>query len=144
MFNTRPRILIVDHDVDNCEMLPIWLDRNMDRYDITTAYSCRDARDLIGRRRFDLYILDYFMPEMTGADFCTTLRQMDANGAVIMYSAMNTAHVRAESIRKGADLFLLKPDDMDLLGPSVEELLEYRSTAFMGSPLQMVRPTSVA
>ena len=142
MFNPRPRILIVDNNVDNCEMLPIWLDCNMDRYEIITAYTCREARDKIGRRRFDLYILDYFMPEMTGADFCTTLRQMDANGAVIMYSAMNTAHVRAESIRSGADLFLLKPDDMDLLGPSVEELLEYRSTAYMRRPLQLVRPTA--
>jgi DNA-binding response OmpR family regulator len=144
MFYQRPRILIVDHDVDNCEMLPILLDRNMDRYEITTTYSCREAREMIRRRRFDLYILDYFMPDMTGAQFCTTLRQLDANGAVIMYSAMNTAHVRTESIRNGADLFLLKPDDLDLLGASVEELLQYRNTVNMQIPMQLVRPTSMA
>lgn len=143
MSYTHPRILIVDHDVDNCEMLPIWLDRNGDRYDFTTCYSYREARDLIEMRRFDLYILDYLMPDMTGAQFCATLRGLDPNAPVIVYSAMNTPAVRAECINSGADLYLLKPDDMELLCPSVEQLLEHRVRLFPVRPPQRIRPSSI-
>ena len=69
MAHTRPRILIVDHDVDNREMLPVWLDREQDRFEICTASSCREAREMIIRHRFDVYILDYLMPDVTGGRF---------------------------------------------------------------------------
>jgi CheY-like chemotaxis protein len=132
----RPRILVVDNDADNREMLPLWLDRGQGRYEVITAASGREARELIVQRRFDVYILDYRMPEMTGSEFCATLRELDPNGAVIVYSAMSSPSVRAECAAAGADLFLLKPDDMDLIIPSVDELLEQRRRKFMMSPTE--------
>lgn len=140
----RPRILIVDHQVDNCEMLPIWLDRNGTKYDFTTCYSAREALGLTAGRPFDLYILDYLMPDMTGGELCSALRFLDPNGAVVIYSAMNTPAVRADCKQSGADRYLLKPDDMDLLAPAVENLLEHRVRPPLATrPPQRLRPRSI-
>ena len=139
----RPRILIVDHDVDNCEMLPIWLDPDQDRYDITTTYSCREARELTIKTRFDAYILDYLMPDMTGADLCAVLRKLDSNAPIIMYTGMSTREARENSFRSGADLFLLKPDDMELLAPAVDDLLSHRARSFIPRPHRRIRHANI-
>ena len=131
MPHTRPRILVVDNDVDNREMLPVWLDRGREVYNISTAADCREARNMIVARRFDVYVLDYLMPEMTGAEFCRTVRELDPNGAIIVYSGMSNERVRTECVAAGADLFLVKPDDLDLLAPSINEFLQQRDRAFM-------------
>lgn len=134
MPHVRPRILIVDHDVDNREMLPVWLDRGQDIYDITTAAACREARNMIVHQRFDVYVLDYLMPEMTGAEFAKEVRALDPNGAIIIYSGMTNSRVRADCASAGADIFLVKPDDLDMLIPTVNEFLAQRDRAFMTRP----------
>ncbi|HEV8591497.1 MAG TPA: response regulator [Pyrinomonadaceae bacterium] len=140
---TRPRILIVDHEVDNGEMLPIWLDRNGTKYDFTTCYSSREARDLTEAKCFDLYILDYLMPDVTGAQLCSSLRMLAPNVPIIIYSAMNTPAVRKECYESGVDRYLLKPDDMDLLASTVEDLLYHRVKHFAVRQPQRFRPRSI-
>jgi DNA-binding response OmpR family regulator len=138
--------MIVDHEIDNGEMLPIWLDRSGTKYDFTTCYSSREARELTELKRFDLYILDYLMPDVTGAQLCTWLRKRNANVPIIMYSAMNTPTVRKECYESGVDRYLLKPDDMDLLSSTVEDLLERRPkhfTVLTATPRQRFQPSSI-
>lgn len=140
---TRPRILIVDHNVDNCEMLPIWLDRNQNQYEITTTYSAREARELTIKRRFDVYVLDYLMPDMTGADLAKTIRAMDPNAPIIIYTGLATDEARTDCIRSGADLFFVKPNDMDLLSPTIDTLLSYRVKQVVPKRPQRIRPGSI-
>ena len=139
----RPRILIVDYDVDNCEMLPLWLDRNENKYDITTAYTCREARDLTVKRRFDAYILDYLMPEMTGAELAAILRKLDPNAPIIIYTGLATTDAKENAIKNGADLFLLKPNDLELLPNALDELLANRARSFMPNRPRRVNVGSI-
>lgn len=122
----RPRILIVDYDVDNCEMLPIWLDRHQNKYEITTTYTCREARDLTVRNRFDLYIFDYLMPDMTGASLARSIREMDPSAPIIIYTGLATAEAENAALSGGADFFFLKPNDLDRLRIAVDSLLKNR------------------
>lgn len=138
-----PRILIVDDDPDTCELLPVLLQIDGDRYDITTRTSFYEARDLIAARSFDLYIFDYFMPEMSGARFCEGVRQFDNSTPIIIYSAGGPKSVREDSIRAGADLFLTKPNDLDRIAPSVREMLGRRTMAAPVRPIYKMRARSI-
>lgn len=60
------RILIVDDDKDFCELLDLMLRQADDAYFITSAASSEKAFDLIANQSFDLYILDYRLPCITG------------------------------------------------------------------------------
>jgi two-component system response regulator HydG len=139
----KPRILVVDDDVDNCEMLPIWLDRQQNKYDITTGYSCREARELTVQRRFDLYILDYLMPDMTGAELVHTIRALDANGRIIVFTGLATAAARNAVVVGGCDYFFEKPNDLDLLHDTVEQMFAGRRNSFVPRRPQRSQPGSV-
>jgi DNA-binding response OmpR family regulator len=107
-------------------MLPVWVDPYADKYDITTTFGFHEAEELLAKQAFDLYIFDYLMPEMSGADFCAKVREKDPNTPVIIYTGMGTKDARARCIENGADLFLLKPNDLEIMKASVADLLERR------------------
>ncbi len=75
MFTKRHRILYVDDDQDNCRMMKAWLSNRNYRYDVSAVCSAEDAISLIADTRFDLHILDYCLPMMSGAELCRFIRR---------------------------------------------------------------------
>ena len=66
------RILVVDDEPDLRDALQLLLEAK--GYEIVTASGGADALEILGKDKFDLVVLDYFMPEMTGRDVADKIR----------------------------------------------------------------------
>lgn len=123
------RILIVDDDKDSCELLAVMLCQAHAQYIITSAETTEKALDLLSNQAFDLYILDYWLPVLTGIELCRKIRRTDKQTPIMFYTAMARAVDRDEAVASGANEYLVNPNDMDKLIETVERLLYENNSA---------------
>ena len=90
---------------------------------ITTVSSGRRAFDLLSSKDFDLCILEYALPDMTGVQLCSLVRQIGKNVPMMFFTAMNRTIDMQRAFASGADEYLCKPDDLDKFVSSVIRLL---------------------
>jgi adenylate cyclase len=125
MSSSRPRILVVDDVDDNV----FTLERRLKQFlnpEITSAENGRVALEKLRAQAFDLVLLDIQMPEMDGV---AVLDQMKSDMSlrelpVIMVSAVDDFQTVLRCIKLGADDFVQKPFNADLLRARVETALE--------------------
>jgi DNA-binding response OmpR family regulator len=122
----RGRLLVVDDDAGNREMLA----RRLEREGCETAVADGGARALEMARagRFDLILLDVLMPDVDGYE---VLGRLKADAAlrevpVLMISALDEVQSVARCIERGAEDYLPKPFDRVLLRARVGACLEKR------------------
>ena len=76
---SQKQILIIDDDVTYMEMLKNWL---KDEYLVTLTPSALKALPWLTRKRVDLILLDYEMPELSGPEFLKQLHEADVNNDI--------------------------------------------------------------
>lgn len=72
MANSLPSILIVDDEPRSVEALQRIL---FDDYDVFTAYSAAEAYEILQREWIQVLLCDQRMPEMSGIEFCSKVRE---------------------------------------------------------------------
>ena len=118
-----PHILYVDDDQDSCLLMGMLLRQHNPNYGIVAVENAAEALALINGLPFDLYILDYRIPDMSGVELCRLIRQTDTETPILMYSAMGREIDRESAQRAGVTEYLIKPNDLDNFAPTVERLL---------------------
>jgi CheY-like chemotaxis protein len=119
----QKRILYVDDDTDTCLMMKAWLGSGSNSYNITAVTSAEEASKLIAGQHFDLYVLDYCLPAMSGPELCRLIRKSDTTTPVVVYSALTRPVDREKAMDSGASLYLVKPDEIDTLRSTIRRLL---------------------
>ena len=112
-------ILCVDDDTDTCELLQFV----PDEYDFVSAHSIEKALELIQRRQFDLYIFDNWMLDGSGIELCQKVRRAGIETPIIFVSGAAQTKDVEEALASGANEYLIKPCDPDLLKKVVKELI---------------------
>jgi CheY-like chemotaxis protein len=64
---------------------------------------------------FDMYLLDYWLPDWSGVQLCRQIRKVDPNGPVIFCTAAVRDEDRKRAMRAGANAYLGKPVDPQVL-----------------------------
>jgi DNA-binding response OmpR family regulator len=119
MSTDRKRILCVEDDPDSCALLAILLGD----YDVSTATTVRKAVELARTGGFDLYVLNGKYPDGSGIELCLEIRSFDAAVPILFFSGLAEETTIQEALTAGAQSYLIKPDEIELLRPRVEELL---------------------
>lgn len=121
--NQRPKVLIVDDEPFNVDYLEQELE-DLD-YQLITASNGREALDKIQSHLPDLVLLDLQMPVLDGFAVLAQLKADNElrNIPVIIVSAANDSRSIVKGIKQGAEDYLTKPVDADLLVPKVKEYL---------------------
>ena len=128
MSEQRTRILCVEDNRDSREMIATLLRQANDRYDVTAVETAAEALELDGKIKFDLYILDIWLPGMDGVELCRRLRERGVKKPIMFFSAMGVqAKDKDFMLAAGADEFLVKSVDMDRFTDIVHELLNRSS-----------------
>lgn len=118
------RILVVEDNRDSRDMVRTLLSESGDNYEVTAVETAAEALALDGRKPFDLYVLDIWLPGMDGLSLCRRLRERGRTQPIIFFSAMVQTTDRHYVLAAGADEFLVKPKDIDNFLPTVARLLE--------------------
>jgi DNA-binding response OmpR family regulator len=119
------RILIVDDQVPNVEILEAFLD--MQGY--TQVYSTTDSRqvsEIVDQFKPDLLLLDLMMPHVSGFDVMTQLKQrgsLTRHLPVLVLTADATTETKQKALSGGASDFLTKPFDLVEVGLRIKNLL---------------------
>ena len=120
MSSVKCRILYVDDHEDTSFMLTHLLGQS--DYKVTTADSISRALELVGKEKFDLYVLDKRLPDGSGLELCRRLNEVTPEGPIIFYTGDAYQLQRQEGLAAGADAYVTKPD-IDELIQKVNELL---------------------
>ena len=123
-------ILCVDEDPYFCEWIKRCLLAANIPAEVTLAASGREAFSLVHAERFDLCILDYPLPDMTGAQLCALLRYAGHSLPIMFVTAMNRPIDREKAMLSGADDYLCKPEDLDLFVSSAGRLLKKEMSVY--------------
>ncbi|HEY6837711.1 MAG TPA: HD domain-containing phosphohydrolase [Geobacteraceae bacterium] len=129
------KLLIVDDNSDNRYLLETLL--RAEGYQIISAGDGREALDLLQSSGADVIVSDILMPRMDGFQLCRAVRGDQALRDIpfIFYTATYiTDEDRTFALSLGADRFLVKPDDIEVLGQTVKDVLADRPSAEAPSP----------
>lgn len=117
---TIPRILVVDDDIDMRTMLVQLLQKN--GFAAVGAGSLAEITARIEATRIDLILLDVMLGEENGVEICARLRS-EQNVPIILVSALSADHQRMAGYEVGADDYIAKPFNPQLLIARVRAVL---------------------
>ena len=110
------RVLVVDDIFANVKLLEARL--SAEYFDVLTAYSGKEALEILEAERDDVVLLDVMMPGMDGFEVCRRIKNTPKtmHVPVVMVTALDQASERVQGLEAGADDFLTKPvDDIALI-----------------------------
>lgn len=111
----EPHILFADDSPDIRELVQAVLHEAGFR--VSTVDNTADVLRLAATEHFDLLLLDYWMPQVTGVDICRQVRAFDQSTPILICSGAVTPADREAATRAGAQGYLLKPfNARDLIG----------------------------
>jgi two-component system phosphate regulon response regulator PhoB len=117
------RVLVVDDDRDIREVVGAMLDAV--GLTVESAMSAEEALERVRAASFDLLVLDWNLPGMTGVELCRLIRR-DAKLAtlpVLFLTAHASSHDVVEAFASGADDYVVKPFRAPELGARIFGLL---------------------
>jgi len=109
-----PRVLCVDDNEDACEMLSMLL--ACSQIEAKTVGTADQALSLIQAERFDLYLLDSWLPDLDGFELCRRIRDLDPHTPILFFSGAAYETDRKKGMDAGATDYVIKPDVKGLLG----------------------------
>jgi len=123
MSEAAARILIVDDIRENIELLRALLAH--EGYDLAGAETGREALESIERATPDVILLDLMLPDISGFDICSRVKQDPGtcHVPIIVISGMGDRDTNLQAFQCGADEFLSKPFDRTLLQARIRNCL---------------------
>ena len=107
------RILIVEDEVGILQFLQQGLEE--EGYTIVTATDGEKALELLTNENFDLVLLDWMLPKLTGLEVCKAYRLQNKTSPVIFLTAKDTVQETIEGLQAGANDYIKKPFSFDEL-----------------------------
>lgn len=120
------RILVVDDD--HAFRLSTAALLRADGYAVDAAGDGPQAVEALRGSRYDAMLLDLRMPGVDGLGIVETLRRWGDGIPILMISGYGTIDTAVRALHLGADDYLSKPVEPDVLSARVRELLERRPT----------------
>ena len=105
------RILLLDDDEIDRLAVQRHVEREQLPYRLETANTIAEARQLLQQNRYDLVLLDYQLPDGTGLEVLTDVRDMPA----IFITGSGDEKVAAQAMRQGAYDYLIKDPERNYL-----------------------------
>ncbi|MCF7956798.1 MAG: response regulator [Phycisphaerae bacterium] len=115
-------VLLVEDDAGSRQLVRYALEAHdpFISYDISEAGDLASAGRLLGERKFDNIILDLELPDSKGLETLRSIKKIEPDVPVVVLSAISDHETAVESIRHGADYYIVKGDMLrEMLGRSI-------------------------
>jgi DNA-binding NtrC family response regulator len=120
-------VLVVDDDIAVCRILHRMLSDG--HYQVQISQSVADALGIIDEKAFDVFVMDYKLPDGTGLDVAERIRSKGSEAPIILISGYDPSAValRAEKLRI-SDI-IEKPFSRTTICNAVEKAIGFQSSA---------------
>ena len=92
-------------------------------YKIISVKTAEEALTLTATAAFDLYVLDYHYPQISGIEICRQIRRTDESVPIIFFAGEAHERERREALEAGVTAYLVKPNDLANLTNTAKQLL---------------------
>ena len=118
------KIFIADDNTEFVSTLVTYLERQEDMEVVGTARDGSEAIDKIVDSNPDVAILDVIMPQLDGLGVLEEMNEkLDLLPICIMLSAVGQDKVTSKAMSLGAQYYVIKPFEMDVLAKRIRELV---------------------
>lgn len=107
------RLLIVEDEIGIQNFLKQGLEE--EGFYVDTASNGKEGLDKFINNTYDLILLDWMLPKLTGLDLCTKIRQSNTNIPILFLTAKDTIQETIEGLKAGANDYIKKPFSFDEL-----------------------------
>lgn len=123
----QPRVLLVEDEAAIAELLKYNLESQ--NYRVTHAVTGEEAELLLAEDQFDVILLDWMLPGLSGIELCRRIRRMDdvRSVPVLMLTARGEESDRVRGLSTGADDYVVKPFSIPEVLARVKALLRRAS-----------------
>lgn len=127
-------VLLVD---DNQDFLDFMCSQLASIYHVRTANNGREALRIIREHRPDIILSDVQMPEMDGNELCRVLKADPKTERIpfVMLTARLSNEHKIEGLTNGADDYITKPFNFDLLNLRIANLIKWRNATPVGEKI---------
>ncbi|MCI5632781.1 homeostatic response regulator transcription factor HsrA [Helicobacter sp.] len=120
------RILIIEDEISLNKTITEGL--NEFNYQTDVAENLKDGEYYISIRNYDLVLVDWMLPDGNGLEIINQVKSRSPRTAVVVISAKDEAKDEVEALKAGADDFLAKPFDFNVLVARIEARLRFGGT----------------
>jgi two-component system, OmpR family, response regulator QseB len=121
-----PKILLVEDDRQLASQIKEWL--SLEHYTVDTAHDGADGLQLFEHNLYDLTILDWQLPSMSGIEICKRIRASRPDAVVMFLTGRVEIEDKEAGFNMGADDYLTKPFNLKELSARVRALLRRLGT----------------
>ncbi len=131
----RITVLIADDNPDFARTLVSYLEREEDMEVIGIAKDGKEACDMIMNTEPDVVLLDVIMPYLDGLGVLEkiSVAKMNKKPLCIMLSAVGQAKITQQAINLGAEYYVVKPFDIELLIKRIRDIRYFKPQSSQGS-----------
>lgn len=125
LVSDSPKILLVE---DNPELLQLLESVMDDHFQVVTASNGKEALQILSQESVDFIISDVMMPEMDGVELCARVKGTVQTSHIpfILLTAKSSYEHQLYGYEAGADDYIPKPFNLELMVLKVKNLLETR------------------
>lgn len=123
---TQVRLLMVE---DNLELLAAMQDMLSEHYTVFAARDGIEALDILSEEDISIVVSDISMPRMDGIELCRRIKSdvSMSHTILVLLTAMTSTQTQVEAYGAGADAYLPKPFDTNVLLSLLANLLDSRA-----------------
>jgi two-component system response regulator HydG len=123
-------VLVVDDDVALCRIIRRMLTDA--QYRVQTSQTVADALGAIEQKPFDVYVMDYNLPDGTGLDVADRIRSKGSQAPIILLSGYDPSAIALRAQKLLIADFLAKPFSREIICNAVRRRLAQRRTSCEG------------
>ncbi len=127
------KVLFVDDEEEVREQARIYLEKEDEDIEITTASSGKEGLKLLERKNYDVIVSDYLMPGIDGIEFLKKVRARGNKIPLIIFTGKAGRKVADRAKKLGGNHFLLKGNDPK---ETYSVLAEYIKEAYAEGPIE--------
>ena len=121
---SKTRILLADDNKEICEMMQGHLDKQDGMEVVQCVYDGAAAVEAIQQYAPDVVIIDGVMPKLDGLGVLEKIADMKEKPICIILSEVTQEKITKKAIDLGADYYMLKPFDLEILVQRIRQLQE--------------------
>lgn len=118
------KVMIVDDNIMNVELLEETLSSL--ELNITSFVKPKEAQKVILQKKFDLFLLDVMMPDMSGFELALEIKEspLNQNVPIVFISALSDSNNKLQGYDLGSFAYIEKPFDINIIKSQIFNILK--------------------